>query len=131
MKYAYRLGDIWRSTSGPVAKPNADNLWDAQRYTGAALVLYALWELIGADKFSRIELAFLHEFKNQSASTEDFIDLAVAVSGNASVRPFLEDWVYDMATPPMPNHPDWVVDPVPPTLTATQRASIRREGSAH
>lgn len=129
MKYAYRLGDIWRSTSGPVARPNAANLWDAQRYTGGALVLYALWELVGADTFSRTEQTFLREFKNQSANTEDFIDVAVAVSRDASVRPFLQHWVYDTTTPPMPNHPDWVVDPVPPTLTATQRASIRTERS--
>ncbi|WP_460528703.1 M1 family metallopeptidase [Flindersiella endophytica] len=131
MKYAYRLGDIWRSTSGPVAGPNAANLWDAQRYTGGTLVLYALGQLVGEETFMRTELAFLHEFKNQSASTEDFIDVAVAVAGDASVRPFLEDWVYDTTTPPMPNHPDWVVDPVPPTLTPAQRASLRTERSHH
>jgi aminopeptidase N len=131
MKYAYRLGDIWRSTSGPVAKPNAENLFDAQRYTGGTLVLYALWELIGAAAFSRTELTVLREFKDRSVSTEDFIDVAVEVSGNPSVRPFLEDWLYDTTTPPMPNHPDWVVDPVPPTLTAAQRASIRADRETH
>ncbi|MDT3400611.1 M1 family metallopeptidase, partial [Streptomyces sp. B1866] len=45
MKDVYARGDQWRHDSGPVAAPTAENLFDAQRYTGGTLVLYALWNL--------------------------------------------------------------------------------------
>lgn len=118
MRYAYRLGDVWRALLGPVARPDADRLFDDQRYTGGALVLFALRERVGADTFAAIERAFLTRFRNRSAGTEDFIDVATAVSGDRGVRPFLERWLYRTTTPPMPNHPDWVADPVPPLFEA-------------
>ncbi|MGR6997709.1 hypothetical protein ACU686_05690 [Yinghuangia aomiensis] len=30
------------------------------------------------------------------------------------LRPFLDAWLYAPTTPPMPGHPDWKVDPLPP-----------------
>ena len=113
MKYTYRQGNIWRSTSGPVAKPTEANLFDNQRYTGAVLVLYALREQIGDRDFMRTERAVLAEYQNRNVSTEDYIDAAVQMSGDKSVRAFLEDWLYGTSIPTMPNHPDWKPDPVP------------------
>ncbi len=113
MKYTYSQGDIWRAESGPVADPNAANLFDNQRYTGGVLVLYALREKVGAETFARIERTILSEHRNGNVSTADFIDTAVEVSGQQDVGPFLQDWLYGTTTPAMPNHPDWTVDPVP------------------
>jgi aminopeptidase N len=114
MKYVYSQGDLWRSTSGPVAAPNAANLWDNQRYTGGVLVLFALRERIGAAAFDAIEHTLIARYKNASVTTEDFIDLASEVTGEDQSA-FLRDWLYGTKTPPMPNHPDWTVNPVPPT----------------
>lgn len=124
MKRTYGLSDRWRVTSGPVAKPNAVNLWDAQRYQGGTLVLYALREKVGDETFGAIELAYLRRFRDRSAGTEDFIATAADVSGDASVTPFLREWVYGTTTPPMPNHPDWVT--LPPV--AAQSAPPRHVG---
>ena len=119
MRYTYALGDQWRAKSGPVAEPTAATLFDDQRYTGGTLALYALRERIGADAFARLEAEFLDRYRYRTASTKDYVDLAVEVSGDRGVRGFLADWLYGDTTPPMPNHPDWTVDPVPPPPTPT------------
>ncbi|MEU9287658.1 M1 family metallopeptidase [Streptomyces sp. NPDC048275] len=117
MKDTYARGDLWRQSSGPVAAPNAANLFDNQRYLGGVLVLYALRELVGEDVFQRIERTFLERHRNSAASTEDYIAVASEVSGQ-DLSGFLRDWLYGTKTPRMPNHPDWTVAPVPPGLVA-------------
>src|SRR5690606_27923646 len=72
MKYTYSQGDIWRAASGPVARPDASNLFDNQRYTGGTLVLYALREKVGQEAFDRLERTYLDRYRNKSAGTEDF-----------------------------------------------------------
>ncbi|MFF1816676.1 M1 family metallopeptidase [Kribbella sp. NPDC058245] len=125
MKETYGNGDIWRAKSGPVAKPNAAHLFDDIRYTGGTLTLFALSEKIGLEKFNQIQLAYLRTFKNRSATTEDYIALATQVSGDPTVRPFLEDWLYGTKEPPMPNHPDWTI--TPPTAKALRTIDVQRD----
>jgi aminopeptidase N len=128
MKYTYSQGDIWRALSGPVADPNAENLFDNQRYTGGVLVLYALQERVGVEAFAEIERTILKRYRNRNISTAQFIDVAVEVTGDPEVRPFLEEWLYGTKTPPMPNHPDWTVEPPTPTVLAnTTRAELRTD----
>ncbi len=115
MRYTYSQGDLWRSTSGPVASPNAANLWDNQRYTGGVLVLYALREKIGEEAFDRVEHTFLARYRDRTASTEDYIRVATQASGQ-DVTSFLRDWLYGTTTPPMPGHPDWTVTPAVPAV---------------
>ncbi|MFJ8623957.1 M1 family metallopeptidase [Kitasatospora sp. NPDC093550] len=110
MRYLYGLGDRSRHGSGPVAAPNAANLFDSQRYTGGALVLFALREKVGADTFERIERTFLDRHRYGNASTEDYVRTASQVSGQ-DLGGFLGDWLYGLRTPPMPGHPDWTVRP--------------------
>ncbi|WP_371543189.1 M1 family metallopeptidase [Streptomyces sp. NBC_00554] len=117
MKDTYARGDLWRKSSGPVAAPNAANLFDSQRYLGGVLVLYALRELVGEDVFSRIERTFLERYRDSAASTANYIAVASEVSGQDQSG-FLTDWLYGTKTPRMPNHPDWTVTPVPSTLVA-------------
>ena len=83
MKAVYAHGDEWRAQSGPVALPTReDTLFDFQRYHGGALVLYALRQKIGADKFQRIERAYVDRFKDRSVSTDDYIALAAQVAND-------------------------------------------------
>jgi hypothetical protein len=35
-------------------------------------------------------------------------------------------WLYDEETPPMPNHPDWTVDPVEASVAALRQARAAR-----
>ena len=39
---------------------------------------------------------------------------------------FLRDWLYGTTTPPMPNHPDWTVDPVEAGVAALRQARAAR-----
>ncbi|MEU4193737.1 M1 family metallopeptidase [Kribbella sp. NPDC026611] len=125
MHEAYGVGDIWRAKSGPVARPNAANLFDDIRYTGGTLTLFALSEKLGVDKFNQIQAAWLRTYKNRSATTEDYIDLATRVSCDPTVRPFLEDWLYGTKEPAMPNHPDWVA--TPPTAQTLRTVDVQRD----
>ncbi|WP_062642996.1 M1 family metallopeptidase [Streptomyces maremycinicus] len=131
MKDTYARGDQWRRTSGPVAAPNAVNLFDSQRYLGGVLVLYALRQLIGEDAFHEVERAFLARHRDSSASTEDYIAVASHTCGQ-DVSGFLRDWLYGTTTPRMPGHPDWTVTPVTSLLTAPPRrtGARRHENSA-
>jgi aminopeptidase N len=127
MKDTYARGDQWRHDSGPVAAPNAANLFDSQRYLGGVLVLYAFRQLVGEEVFQAVERTFLESFRNSSASTDDYIAVASEVSGQDQSG-FLRDWLYGTKTPRMPGHPDWTVTPVSPSLAAPHS---RRGGHWH
>ncbi|MFE0515844.1 M1 family metallopeptidase, partial [Streptomyces sp. NPDC058964] len=127
MKDTYARGDQWRHDSGPVAAPNAVDLFDSQRYLGGVLVLYAFRELVGEDAFHAVERAFLDRFRDRSATTGDYIAVASEVTGQDQSG-FLGDWLYGTRTPRMPGHPDWTVNPVASALAAPHS---RRGGPYH
>ncbi|MFC8516226.1 M1 family metallopeptidase [Streptomyces sp. NPDC057257] len=129
MKDTYARGDQWRHDSGPVAAPNAANLFDSQRYLGGVLVLYAFRELVGEDTFHAVERAFLDRHRGSSATTSDYIAVASDVSGQDQSG-FLRDWLYGTKTPRMPGHPDWTVTPVSATLAPHRRTSGYHDNSA-
>ncbi|WP_405655254.1 M1 family metallopeptidase [Streptomyces sp. RK9] len=110
MKAAYKAHDQWRRDFGAPAEPTEPNLFKRMRYDGSALVLYALREKVGDATFQKIERAWVSEYRGRTASTQDYIDLASKVSGQ-DLEGFLKPWLYGAKTPPMPGHPDWVVDP--------------------
>ncbi|QOV33917.1 M1 family metallopeptidase [Streptomyces ferrugineus] len=126
MKDTYARGDQWRHDWGPVAAPNAENLFESQRYLGGVLVLYALRNLVGEVAFNALERAFLARHRDSSASTRDYITVASEVTGQ-DLSGFLRDWLYGTKTPRMPGHPDWTVTPVDPSLAAPHR----RKGGHH
>jgi aminopeptidase N len=117
MKDTYAKGDQWRHDSGPVAAPDATNLFDSQRYPGGVLVLYAVRQFVGEDTFHAIERVFLARYRSATATTEDYIAVASKVSGQ-DLSGFLRDWLYGTKAPRMPGHPDWKVTPVNPSLPA-------------
>jgi aminopeptidase N len=119
MRAVYAHGDQWRHDFGPVALPNVATLFSFNVYHGGALVLYALRQVVGDDIFQRIERGWTQRYRNQSASTADFIALASHIAGR-DLTDFLRDWLYGERTPPMPGHPDWTVDPVHAPVPAAQ-----------
>ncbi|MFJ5779221.1 M1 family metallopeptidase [Streptomyces sp. NPDC093094] len=127
MKATYALGDQWRKDSGPVAAPNAVNLFDSQRYLGGVLVLFALRERVGQNVFDAIERAFLARYRNSAASTKDYIAVASETAGE-DLSGFLNDWLYGTRTPRMPGHPDWTVNPASSSFAAPHS---RRGGHHH
>ncbi|HYH90748.1 MAG TPA: M1 family metallopeptidase [Solirubrobacteraceae bacterium] len=114
MRASYAHSDQWRHDYGPVARPSSpdsDTLFSFNAYHGGALVLYALRQVVGVETFDRIERAWVARYRDGVASTEDFIALASRVA-RRDLSGFLRAWLYDVKTPPMPGHPDWVADPV-------------------
>jgi len=111
MKTAYANHDQWRHDYGAPAEPTEPNLFKRMRYDGSALVLYALREKVGQETFGKIERAWVTKYRGKTASTQDYIDLASKVAGE-DLDGFLHPWLYGAKTPPMPNHSDWVVNPV-------------------
>jgi aminopeptidase N len=126
MRAVYAHGDQWRHDFGPVALPNAETLFSLNVYHGGALVLYALRQVVGDATFQRIERGWVQRYRDQSASTADFIALASRIAGR-DLTGFLRDWLYGERTPPMPGHPDWTVDPV--QVPAPAPAAAARTGA--
>ena len=88
-------------------------------------MLFALRERIGTAAFNRLERAWVQKYGGSTAGTPDFIALASKISGHDQSA-FLTAWLFGTKTPPMPGHPDWTVDPVPPastTAAATKAAT--------
>ncbi|WP_224058208.1 M1 family metallopeptidase [Streptomyces kanamyceticus] len=109
MKAAYEKLDAVRKSEGPPGKPTG--LGGFNIYDGAAVSLYALQQRLGQDEFDAVMKAWLTKYRHGNASTKDFVDNAVKVTGDASVRTFLNHWLFDLDNPPMPGHPDWGVTP--------------------
>ncbi len=129
MKAVYALGDQWRAEDGPVARPvNADAQFSNNVYYGGSLVLYALRQKVGTAAYERLERAWAQSGRGQVRSTDDFIAFASRSTGR-DLGPFLRAWLYGTTTPAMPGHPDWTVDPVTPSPSASS-ATAGRAGSA-
>ncbi|GAB3174681.1 M1 family metallopeptidase [Streptomyces incanus] len=112
MKDAYAASDRWRAAGGPPAAPEVPqpgqkiSIFRPIVYDGAALVLYALREEIGRTAFDRLERRWVTQHRDGTASTADFVRLASDIAGR-DLSGFLNAWLYDVKTPPMPGHPDW------------------------
>lgn len=122
MRDQYAKANQYRADFGPVALPTHNDLFGLfsdNVYGGGALVLYALQQKVGDQAFRAIERAWAQRKRGQSVGTEDFIALASDVSGQ-DLSDFLRAWVYGDTVPPMPDHPDWISDPV---TAAAARAS--------
>ncbi|MCJ1681087.1 M1 family metallopeptidase [Streptomyces sp. APSN-46.1] len=112
MREAYQRSDQWRAAGGPPAAPKPAapgekiGLFRPAVYDGAALILYALREEIGAEAFDRVERRWVREHRDAVAGTEDFVRLASQEAGR-DLGAFLRPWLYGKTTPPMPGHPEW------------------------
>ncbi|MFJ8077470.1 M1 family metallopeptidase [Streptomyces sp. NPDC096176] len=117
MREAYGLSDGWRAAGGPPAAPKAPvpgqklSIFRPVVYDGSALVLYALRQEIGKAAFESLERAWVQEYRDATASTEDFTRLASSVAGR-DLSAFFKAWLYGKKTPPMPGHTDWRSKPV-------------------
>ncbi|MGW1949227.1 M1 family metallopeptidase, partial [Streptomyces sp. NPDC001940] len=105
MRTAYGKLDAVRKTDGPPGLPT--ELGGFNIYDGAAVVLYALNQQVGQGDYDAIMKSWLTKHRHANADSQDFIDNAVRVTHDPSLRPFLEDWLFSKDNPPMPGHPDW------------------------
>lgn len=120
MRAVYAHGDQWRHDFGPPGAPisgDAADLFNFQVYHGGALILYALRQKIGNRAFEQFEREWAARNRDGVVRSSDFVALASKVA-RRDLRGFLNAWIYDETTPPMPGHPDWTTDPVEEEVTA-------------
>lgn len=97
MARLYRYVD--RKQLGPSVIETPLKLFSDRVYSRGSLSYYALRQRVGDDTFYRILRTFLTRYRDANASSQDFIDVAREVSGDAGVEPILRAWLYDKAVP--------------------------------
>ena len=96
--YDYVVAENLRSAV--VEKPN--QLFSDRTYYRGAAALYALRLQVGDSSFFNILRHFVQDNRGGNVTSEGFIRTAVRFSGDGSVRPLLEAWLYDDAVPELP-----------------------------
>ena len=128
MEAIYAHGDQWRHDFGPPGRAisgDAADLFNFQVYHGGALILYALRQKIGHRAFAQLEREWAQRNRDGVVRSSDFVALASQVA-RRDLRGFLNAWIYDETTPPMPGHPDWTTDPVQEVMTLSGARAPRR-----
>ncbi len=87
---------------GPAVVDGPEEIFSNRTYVRGGLTLFALREKVGDKVFFQILKTWANWFKGESTTTTDFIDTAVLVSGDASVRPLLDAWLYKEPLPEFP-----------------------------
>lgn len=88
-----------RNNIGKIVIDSPFDLFSAAVYYRAGVMLYALQLKVGDDVFFDIVQEFYKTNRNKNVSTQAFIDTAVSVSGDQSVRPLLRAWLFEDALP--------------------------------
>jgi aminopeptidase N len=86
----------------PAAPPTAADMFDSDAmYTRGAMVMEALREILGEDKFKSVLATYLAVHKYDHASTKQFIDLVKSDGGKdpAKLDVFFREWLYGAEKP--------------------------------
>ncbi|MFI5710023.1 M1 family metallopeptidase [Kribbella sp. NPDC051620] len=102
VKRAYDFDLENRPVYGPPGRP-ADTI-DVLGGTnaGGAVMLYGLSKQVGPKTFRQIEHTFIERYRNKSATTQDYIDVANQVSGK-DLTAYITSWIYAKTTPELPS----------------------------
>jgi aminopeptidase N len=87
---------------GPAVVSRPEDIFADTTYYRGALTLYALRQTVGDKLYFRTLRTYYARHRNGNASSQDFIDVAVDVTGRPGVRNLLNDWLYDEKIPPLP-----------------------------
>jgi aminopeptidase N len=106
MALTARRAQAVRDAGGPPAQPKGPaDAYDATIYDQGALAIEALRREVGDGTFRAIESAWTERYRDASASTDDFIDLASETAGR-DLGPSLDAWLRGDVVPPLPADPD-------------------------
>lgn len=84
-----------------VGDPGTYNLFAGQIYQRGALTLHALRLQIGDDAFFETLQTYVAQFNDSHATTDDFIDVAEAISGQ-DLDDLFNGWLYQLDIPDIP-----------------------------
>jgi aminopeptidase N len=87
---------------GPAVVDAPEDMFSERVYLRGAQALYALRQTVGDKTFFRILATFAAAYRGRSATSADFIRVAVSISGEPAVSDLLEDWLYGKAIPELP-----------------------------
>lgn len=102
--YDAEIGSAVRTiegSRGAIGEPADDELFDALRYQGGALVFHALRREIGDDAFFEFLRSFVERYRYDNASTAELIAVAEDVSGE-DLDGFFAAWLDTPERPPVP-----------------------------
>jgi aminopeptidase N len=85
----------------PPGNPPADDLFNGGVYVRGGLTLHALRLEVGDEAFFEILKTYFAMYKNDNATTDDFIAVAEKVSGE-DLGEFFDLWLHGEALPPIP-----------------------------
>jgi aminopeptidase N len=87
---------------GPAVVDAPDQLFSERTYNRGGSAIYALQLKVGQPMLFKILRRFLNQNRNGTITSADFINTAVKVSGDPSVRPLLRAWLYETPVPSLP-----------------------------
>ncbi|MGH9025465.1 MAG: M1 family metallopeptidase [Acidimicrobiia bacterium] len=87
----------------PPGIPPEDRIFNLSVYNGGALTLEALRRTVGPQTFFEILRRYTERFEYSTATSQDFIDVAVEVSGDEDVADLLDNWLYSDVVPELPD----------------------------
>lgn len=94
---------------GPAVVEKPEEMFTDRTYYRGAAALYALRQKVGDRIFFTILRHFAQDNRGGNVTSEDFIRTAARFSGDGSVRPLLEAWLYDTAVPALPSMANRVI----------------------
>ena len=120
--------DIVANNVGPAVVDAPEEMFTDRIYLRGASALYALRLKVGDRTFFRILRTFHAFYRGRNATSQDFINVAVFVSHDRSVRKLLHAWLYEEPVPPLPGHaaPQAKRGPVPRPDVVGTRCGPRR-----
>jgi aminopeptidase N len=90
---------------GPVVVETPGQMFSDRTYNRGAATLYALQLTVGDAVFRKFLKTLITKYRGKTISTQNFVDTAVTVSGDVSLRPKLRSWIYDQVIPALPKAP--------------------------
>ena len=93
---------------GPAVVDEPEDMFSDRVYLRGAAALYALRLKVGDRTFFRILRTFHAFYRGRNATSADFINIAVFVSHDRSVRSLLHAWLYEEPVPALPGRGDSV-----------------------
>jgi aminopeptidase N len=86
----------------PPGEPPDGRLFNLTVYQGGALTLEALRRTVGTETFFDILREYLQRYEYSTATSEDFIAVAIEVSGDPEVENLLDEWLFGARVPELP-----------------------------
>jgi aminopeptidase N len=90
--------ELWNP---PPGDPGADNMFETSVYLRGAMSLHVLRTTVGDDAFFEILREWIDKYRDGTATTPDFIELAERISGE-QLDALFEEWLYTEGKPALP-----------------------------